>query len=394
MSSTYAGNNVFPANITEPSDGEPPVVASVNVPLEGLADRTIWLKTRTDAADGAPFRNLRVPVFAEINTTVFDFAFTRADGSSPAFWSSQFQLWIKPGKDTVGKFYVGDNGFYTLFDTGLTAVKVSFGCGNDTRTCVFDSTLRTLGGGVDLKYMQGPTGLVYTGAWTDKTLEVIGGFLSYVRAGDAILAGSSRLIVCGGGDVSGTGQFLIWKSDDGGTTFTRVTVGNVSASQDYLTRVIIGKSGRLVAWIKTSSANQGNKLFYSDDNGDTWSSRSAIGFDQITDGAYLSDLDLWAFGTTASNNIYTTPDPVLGAFTAHATVFPVTTLGGFGHYLLFGATIASGWQQMYLSVDGMTSVQAVGRDTALGAGYKSISVSALGHMCIASTTGLTLSEKI
>jgi hypothetical protein len=44
MSSTYAGTETFAATITIPDDGDPANAASVNAPLEGLADRTVWLR--------------------------------------------------------------------------------------------------------------------------------------------------------------------------------------------------------------------------------------------------------------------------------------------------------------------------------------------------------------
>lgn len=45
MSSTYGGNSSnYPTLITIPSDGDAFTAASVNVPLEGLADRTAYLK--------------------------------------------------------------------------------------------------------------------------------------------------------------------------------------------------------------------------------------------------------------------------------------------------------------------------------------------------------------
>lgn len=43
MSSTYNGINVFPASITIPSDGDLADAGSVNISLEGLADRTTYL---------------------------------------------------------------------------------------------------------------------------------------------------------------------------------------------------------------------------------------------------------------------------------------------------------------------------------------------------------------
>lgn len=45
MSGTYGGNNAFPALVTIPSDADPRNAASVNVALEGLADRTMFLKS-------------------------------------------------------------------------------------------------------------------------------------------------------------------------------------------------------------------------------------------------------------------------------------------------------------------------------------------------------------
>lgn len=46
VSSTYAGNDFFPDEITEPSDGNTKPAASVDVAIEGLADRTMWLRNR------------------------------------------------------------------------------------------------------------------------------------------------------------------------------------------------------------------------------------------------------------------------------------------------------------------------------------------------------------
>lgn len=397
MSSTYAGNNAFPSLITEPSDGEPANASAFNVPIEGLADRTVWLKTRVDERDGSHIRNIRKPAKTDTLAAAFDFAFTRADGTAQAFWAPSFQFWIKCGKNTAGKFYIGDNGDFILFDTAATSPpKVSFGCGGG-RACVFDSTNRTTGGGVDPQYIRGPSG-DYTGTWTTLSLDTIGSFLSYVRAGDAVVTPTNRMIVCGGGDLSGTGQFLIWKSDDDGATFTRVTVGNLVLSTDFLSRIICGKNGRLVAWNRRGSANQGDVLWYSDNNGDTWSSRSAIGFDNITDGVYLADLDLWAFATSASGTIYTTPDPVLGAFTSHAISSAPTAMGGYGHYLIITQSFASGWPQILLSLDGLATglvfnTNYVGRDTVV-APHSHIAVAPLGHCLISSVSALTLTEKI
>lgn len=52
MSVTYAGADSFPSNITIPSDGDDDTAAAVDVALEGLADRTAWIKNRLAAAGG------------------------------------------------------------------------------------------------------------------------------------------------------------------------------------------------------------------------------------------------------------------------------------------------------------------------------------------------------
>jgi hypothetical protein len=47
MSTTYSGDSSnFPTDITIPSDGDPLNAASVNAALEGLADRTKWVRAR------------------------------------------------------------------------------------------------------------------------------------------------------------------------------------------------------------------------------------------------------------------------------------------------------------------------------------------------------------
>lgn len=399
---TYAGNNVFPTTITEVQGGGALTSSAVNVGLEGLADRTVYLKTIKDSEDGRPLRNLRAPAVVDTAAAGFSFAYTRGDGTAAAFYSPGAHLWIKTGYNTSnGQIYIGDLNQWGVFDTGTSSIKTSFGCDSASlvasgRISVYDGALRTTGGGVDPRYILGPSSGGITGTWTVKSLDTIGSFVSYVRAYDAIVTDSGqRVIVVGGGDLVSTGQFLAWKSDDHGNTFTRVTVGNVSASQDALTRIIKGKSNRLVSWIKTSSANQGNKLFYSDDNGNTWSSRSGIGFDQIGDGCYLPDLDLWAFASASSFGIYTTPDPVLGAFTFHDTIVAPDALAGFGHYLLFSRSNSSVDRELFLSTNGLSSFTVVGRNTAVGSdAFTHIAASPLGQFTASTAFNLWQTDRV
>lgn len=394
MSTTYAGANVFPTTITLPADGEPPLVASVNVPLEGVADRTTWLKARADAADGALVRDLQRPITKDSGGTTLDFSYTRADGSATGFWCPSYNLWIKTGVNVVGKIYIGDNGYFALFDTAATAPpKVTFGCDSalqDTspgRVCLFDSASYAS----NPKYILGPISGDYSGTWTTTVLDA-NTYLTFVRANDCVVTPAQTMIVVGGGDISGAGQFLVWRSINSGATFTRINVANVSSFGDYFTRVIVGKAGRLVAWTDEIAVNQGSTLWYSDNDGATWSSRSAIGFHNIKDGAYLADLDLWAFA--ADTSIYTTPDPVIGAFTTNAIGTAASALGGFGHYLVYGQSVSFSRPELRLSLNGMVSSHFIARDPTTGQAFRNIAASPLGQLCMTTAGSLVLTGKV
>src|SRR5262245_44010534 len=64
MSSTYAGANAYPTDITIPDDGDAADVNSVNPAFEGLADRTTYLAARGirevfyDSSGSAPYTSL------------------------------------------------------------------------------------------------------------------------------------------------------------------------------------------------------------------------------------------------------------------------------------------------------------------------------------------------
>src|SRR5207247_4246848 len=49
MPTSYAGANVFPASFDIPADGEFGSAASVNVAIEALGDRTVYLQNRANA---------------------------------------------------------------------------------------------------------------------------------------------------------------------------------------------------------------------------------------------------------------------------------------------------------------------------------------------------------
>jgi hypothetical protein len=105
VSSTYAGTATYPATITMPDDGDPANAASVSAPMEGLADRTAYLK---------PYSS-RVVGFKHLATGLL---FT---GTAPATgWSTDPTLLIALPSDTLTEY-----GSSALTDRDLVEVHAS-----------------------------------------------------------------------------------------------------------------------------------------------------------------------------------------------------------------------------------------------------------------------------
>jgi hypothetical protein len=88
MSVTYAGSDAFPPNITIPSDGDDDTAAAVDVALEGLADRTAWIKARLSAAGGnVDFDTVTVHTLLHaLASVLFDAGGLVANASGAANW--------------------------------------------------------------------------------------------------------------------------------------------------------------------------------------------------------------------------------------------------------------------------------------------------------------------
>lgn len=67
MSETYDGANSYPTSITIADDGDNKAVVSVDVALEGLADRTAYLKARLDGT--SPGAHLDMPTIDDPTLT-------------------------------------------------------------------------------------------------------------------------------------------------------------------------------------------------------------------------------------------------------------------------------------------------------------------------------------
>lgn len=83
MSTTYAGNPAnYPASITEPSDGDNKSAASVNVGLEGLADRTAYLSAHK--ADPALYQQKVFANSSDTESTQFSITLGTYEKPSPS----------------------------------------------------------------------------------------------------------------------------------------------------------------------------------------------------------------------------------------------------------------------------------------------------------------------
>jgi len=81
MPTPYAGANSFPADITIPSDGDAKPAASVNAAVEGLADRTQYLKAHGLIATAHYADNALAFTTASATYVDFDASFFTSIGS-------------------------------------------------------------------------------------------------------------------------------------------------------------------------------------------------------------------------------------------------------------------------------------------------------------------------
>jgi hypothetical protein len=268
-------------------------------------------------ADG-PMVDWHPFVLTDLSGATMPLTYVRGDGTTKPFWSQSLSVWVVPGSNNAGDFYLGDGSIFQATNTG-GAIKWSFGC--DTKATpgfsnilLFDHSLH--GAGVAPAYVRS------TGAfagWTAGTLVSGGTVAASSQCNDVAVAASGRIIAVGQRDST----HRAWTSDDHGATWAEHTVA-ASAGTLGLQRIFVGKNNRLFAWINNTTVNGGNKLYYSDDEGTTWLART-LAFDSIRDGVYLSASDSYAF--SSSGNIQCVGDPVSGTFVAYVAGARVAALG-------------------------------------------------------------------
>jgi hypothetical protein len=293
----------------EPLDGEAPTVASILTAVEALADRSQYQQIQaarigpTATSSYLSAINWNAAVQLDSGTVLFDTFHLRRDGSTAAFWSSSYGLWVLCNSNVAGSFYFGDLGLFNKRATGVgTPPKLDFGVDNGNGLLLFSGT--AVGGATTIPYVrENPLG-------TFAKL-TIAAAVSNMQTNDAVViptgAHAGRIVVVGSFD----SDHSAWTSDDNGATFTHRAV-SATGVENPLDRVIVGKNGILFAWPKQLAAGGGNTLEYSSDGGATWSRTGALGFDSIIAGVYVATEDMYAFLQAGALRL--TRDPTVGPF--------------------------------------------------------------------------------
>lgn len=284
-------------------------------------------------------RNWYTPIVADNLSAQLDTIHVRTDGSIGIFYAPSRAYWIICGSDAAGFFYFGEVNAIGKQDTGVASPpKFSFGCDatNAGRMLLFSSD--AVGAAGTISYARSATGVAVS-SWTKLSLP--GAVTTDAQACDAVVTQTGRVVVVGGRD----GRYRAWLSDDGGdsATWTQVDVGARVNSIDNLDRVIVGKSNLLVAFTDASSVNGGNKLWYSSDNGATWTARSGLAFSDMNAACYSAVEDLWYFAH--GGVVEVTSDPIAGSFTTRTITGTgaVKTLACSGAALVAAVDESTAW---------------------------------------------------
>lgn len=187
-------------------------------------------------------------------------------------WSANLQRWILFGSPTNEAFYYGDSGMFLRRDTATgSAIKYSSGAESGTRL-IFIAAGDV--GSSALKVDRSAASSVVS--WSAVTLPTA----AHTHAScDAVVALSNgHLVAVGGRDA----VLATWNSTDNGGTWTAHDIGATpTAAYQPLRNASIGASDRVFAWNHDTTANGGNKLYYSDDEGATWTTVSGLGDENI-----------------------------------------------------------------------------------------------------------------
>lgn len=301
-----------------------------------------------------------VPVLNWHSSIIKDIANATIDTTSQRFSSGLHGIFFDPvrgywwatGSNTSKQVYFGDFDYMTALNTAVVVTAASFKIHAGVALAsghVLLMTNELFGAADNVESIARSDDAPIAGsmAWTSRTIG--GPCSSGARCGDIIVTDSDRVIVVGYQD----GDQIAWVSDDDGVTWTPKTVGTMASSIDGLAKIIKGKDGLLVAFVSAPAGDGGDSLWISDDDGETWSERTTIGFDDIKDAAYSESRDRYYFAHDTSVSVV--QDVENGVFTEYdvetedISAGDVTALGCFGSALIAATNLDAGVSFLLMS---------------------------------------------
>ena len=257
----WSENANYPAG-TDPWSATPTVVApsvavrnaghvpAAQVPAQYENATKRSLARYVDYLADIAFQNLTPPNGTDSNSVAI--ALTYNGQSAPmAFWDDFRQAWVVLGHNTAGKYYTGDANSLTLMTIG--ASKWAVGCLGSGKTVLVCGDVAAT--------------IPYQVLASDLSASSNGN-LPGTAAGSfavhALCTNTGRFIIVGTEDGV---KLTIWKSDNQGTTWTKVTVFATGPGTTADWRIVQGRNQQLVL---QGAGVIGGVYYYSNDNGDTW----------------------------------------------------------------------------------------------------------------------------
>ncbi len=336
-----------------------------------------WLDYLADVA----LLNVHTHTF-DASNTVLDLSAVRSDGTAGIYKTPFHDAWVLLGHGTAGSIYVVTAAGHIVNSLATGAASpphwhhgafCTNGALRDVVFCADDFT-----GGAAPAYARSVAGQLH-GTWTKATLP---GTYSTSYPSRCLDSTSTRdgIIVAVGGGATGlingiSGDWNVWTSTDGVTWTLSAPIGRANVDFD-LSRVIIGKNGRLVTWANAAAGNGGNRLCFTDNLGATWTVRTdVLTSSNIVDGCYSAVDDAYYFVHDTSIERLSDLDAGFGSIIASSTT-NLSSIRDLGGVLVFLGTTTGNFTYLSMSRDSgvtsrliqrcMTGAKNLGVDTNFG----------------------------
>jgi hypothetical protein len=261
------------------------------------------------------------------------------------FYSQTFRQWIALGVNTNDIFLIGDEGLLTKKSTGI-AHKYVHGVESANNKLLFFEIDDFTSNPITYDRCAAND---YT-SWSTVTIDV--GPYNHAEVIDSVVLPNGHIMLVGG--TGNTNRFRSWTSTDHGDTWSTSEVGVPFSGTQYLSGISVGKNARVFTWAYlTAGANLGDRLWYSDDEGTTWTQTSAIAHGLIRDVIYVSGFDRYLVLTDFGHALTTDPtDPALYDWNTSVVIRAAVTDGG---NIVYSDVSNVSINEMKFSMDMMTS---------------------------------------